>query len=406
MEKRILFTSEAVSEGHPDKVCDQIADAVLDECLAHDPDSRVACEVLASTNYVLVGGEITSRYEPDYEKIVKDVLTDIGYTRHEYDFCADDVKVEVQVKKQSPEIAHGVSAGSAEEQGAGDQGVMFGYATTETKGYMPLAISIAHKLVRIASKLRKKGDFKWARPDMKAQVSIDYADPKKPVVATVLMSIQHDPDYDEKEFRRYVRDDIMRYVVRSFGLNEDFQVLINPAGPFVHGGPASDTGLTGRKLIVDTYGAAARHGGGSFSGKDPSKVDRTGAYVARYIAKNLVAAGVAERMEVEVGYAIGRAEPVSLGFSTFGTSHYDDDDILKVINALFDLRPGVVIRDFGLTHPEGFRYRDLANYGHFGRPDLRLPWEKLDKVEAIKAMLEGRRKSPGARSSLSSEGRE
>lgn len=385
-QRKILFTSEAVSEGHPDKVCDQIADAVLDDCLKYDENARVACEVFASTNYVLIGGEITSNHEPDYKAIVKKVLNDIGYTKKEYEFSSDEVVVDVRVKKQSTEIAQGVDAKSAAKIGAGDQGIMFGYASNETEGYMPLAISIAQKLVRVASNLRKSGDFKYARPDMKSQVTIDYQDPIHPLATTVLMSISHDPDYKEDEFKNYIKNKIMKPVVTSFALNDDFEILINPTGSFVKGGPASDVGVTGRKIIVDSYGGAARHGGGAFSGKDPTKVDRTGAYVARYIAKNLVAAGVADRLEIEIGYAIGRAEPLSLGFSTFGTAHYKDEDILEAIVKNFDLRPGIISRDFSLRKPT-FRYQDLACYGHFGRPDLNLPWEKLDKVKNIKDFL-------------------
>lgn len=381
MDKRNLFTSESVSEGHPDKVCDQIADAILDYCLSVDPYSRVACEVFVSTNYVLIGGEITSKAKPNYDKIARDVIRKIGYTKKEYYFSADEVKIDVKVKEQSTNIAQGVDTG-----GAGDQGIMFGYATNETKGYMPLAGSIAHKLVRTASKLRKSGEFKHARPDMKSQVTIDYEDPKHPRVVTVLMSIQHDKDAFNDEFRNYVVEHIMKPVVCSFGMNDDFEVLINPTGLFEIGGPAGDTGVTGRKIIVDTYGGAARHGGGAFSGKDPSKVDRSAAYMARYIAKNLVAAGAADRLEVQIGYAIGRAEPVSVGISTFGTAHYSDEMILKAIHSIFDLKPRSIIKELSLTNGE-FKYQDFTCYGHLGRPDLNLPWERLNKVEEIKKIL-------------------
>lgn len=380
-KEKNLFTSESVSEGHPDKVCDQIADAILDYCLSVDPLSRVACEVFVTNNYVLIGGEITSKATPDYDKIARDVIRRIGYIKKEYGFSADDVKVDVKVQLQSRDISQGVDTG-----GAGDQGIMFGYATNETKGYMPSAISVAHKLVRVATSLRKSGEFKHARPDMKSQVTIDYEDPKHPRVVTVLMSIQHDPDYNKEEFESYIENHIMKPVIKSFGFNTDFESLVNPTGSFVIGGPAGDTGVTGRKIIVDTYGGASRHGGGAFSGKDPTKVDRSAAYMARYIAKNLVAAGAADRLEIQLGYAIGRAEPVSLGITTFGTAHYDDEKILEVIHKVFDLRPVEIIKALSLRQPP-FKYEDVAAYGHFGRPDLNLPWEKLDKVERIKSLL-------------------
>ena len=385
MEKKNLFTSESVSEGHPDKVSDQIADAILDACLSVDPNSRVACEVFCTTDYVLIGGEITTKAKPDYIKIVKDVLKDIGYTKPEYGFAADTVKIDVKVKEQSPDIAMGVDALKEEDTGAGDQGIMFGYATDESEGYMPLPIVISHKLVRIATELRKKGEFKGARPDMKSQVTVDYSG-IKPRIETVLMSIQHDPDLDMDEFKTYVHEKIMKPVVASFGLNLDFNVLINPTGNFVIGGPAGDTGVTGRKIIVDTYGGAGHHGGGAFSGKDPTKVDRSASYLARYVAKNLVAAGVAKRCEIQLGYAIGKNEPVSLHVDTFGTAKISDEKIVEIITKVFDLRPGMIIRNFSLRKPT-FEYRKLTNYGHFGRPDLDLPWEKLDKVEQIKELI-------------------
>ena len=294
-KEKILFTSESVSEGHPDKVCDQIADAILDACLKEDKNARVACEVFASNNFVLVGGEITCKVQPNYVQIVKDVLKDIGYDRPELGTDYHTVEVMVQVKEQSPDISIGVSQTKPEEVGAGDQGIMFGYATDETEGYMPLAISIAHKLVREATNQRKAGVFKHARPDMKSQVTIDYTDKNNIRIDNILMSVQHDEDVNLDEFKKYIHDHIMVKVAKSFGLNIDFKYLINPTGRFVLGGPAGDTGLTGRKIIVDTYGGSANHGGGAFSGKDPSKVDRSGAYMARYIAKNLVAAGVADR---------------------------------------------------------------------------------------------------------------
>ena len=386
MEKKNLFTSESVSEGHPDKVADQIADTILDECLKVDPSSRVACEVFVTTDYVLIGGEITSKARPNYDKIARDVIRDIGYTKDEYGFNADTVKIDVKVKEQSPDIAMGVNAKKSEDVGAGDQGIMFGYATNENEGYMPLPIVIAHKLVRVATNMRKSGEFKGARPDMKSQVTVDYSDEKKPLVKTVLMSIQHDEDIDLDKFEEFVHKNIMIPVVESFGLNTDFEVLINPTGKFVIGGPAGDTGVTGRKIIVDTYGGAGHHGGGAFSGKDPTKVDRSASYMARYIAKNLVAAGVADKCEVQLAYAIGRSEPVSVHVDSFGTSRFSEEKIAETIYKVFDLRPGMIIKNFSLTKPS-FEYHKLTNYGHLGRPDLNLPWEKLDKVEEIKKYL-------------------
>ena len=376
-----LFSSESVSEGHPDKVSDQIADAILDDCLSHDPKSRVACEVFVTTDFVLIGGEITSKHHPDYQKIARDVIRDIGYTKSEYGFSADDVEIVVKVHEQSPDIAMGVDNG-----GAGDQGIMFGYASDESEGFMPLPIVIAHKLVRVATSLRKEGKFKYARPDMKSQVTVDYENRKQPRIAVILMSVQHDPDYDEKAFKTFIKNEIMIPVARSFGLNEDFQVLINPTGQFIIGGPAGDTGVTGRKIIVDTYGGAGHHGGGAFSGKDPTKVDRSAAYMARYIAKNLVAAGVAKRCEIQLGYAIGYAKPVSLFVETFGTSKYSQEELVNLVQNIFPLSPKDIIETLSLQHPT-FKYHELTNYGHFGRPDLNLPWEKLDRVNQIKAFL-------------------
>jgi S-adenosylmethionine synthetase len=384
-EDKILFTSESVSEGHPDKICDQIADAILDECLRQDPNSFVACECFVTRNFLLIGGEITTKAIVNYDEVAREVIKDIGYDDDKYGFNYKDLKIMNVIKEQSPDIRMGVINSDFLKEGAGDQGIMYGYASDESEGYMPLPITIAHKLVRVASSLRKSGAFKRSCPDMKSQVTIDYSN-STPRIDTILMSCQHDPDFDEKSFKNYIKDEIMKPVAQSFNLNDDFKVLINPTGKFVIGGPAGDTGLTGRKIIVDTYGGSARHGGGSFSGKDPSKVDRSGAYMVRYIAKNLVAAGVADRLEIQLSYAIGKAEPISISVSTFKTSHYSDEEILGVIRELFDCRPGAIIAKFNLRDPS-FKYRDLANYGHFGRPDLNLPWEKLDKVEAIKDYL-------------------
>ena len=384
IKQKILFTSESVSEGHPDKVCDQISDAILDAVLKENSKAHVACECYACKDFLLIGGEITENHV-NYEEIARNVIKEIGYDKDELGFNYKTVKIENKVQFQSPDINRGVERGAIEEQGAGDQGIMFGFACKETEGYMPLPISIAHHLVRVATEKKDSGEFKYARPDMKAQVTIDYTD-KTPRIDTILMSIQHDPDFDEKEFKSYILNNIMKPVAKSFGLNDDFNYLINPTGRFVIGGPAGDSGLTGRKIIIDTYGGSARHGGGAFSGKDPSKVDRSAAYYARYIAKNLVAAGVADRLEVQLSYAIGEPKPISISISTFKTAHYSDDLILRLTNEIFDARPGMIIKQFSLTNPT-FKYKNLASYGHFGRPDLDLPWEKLDKVEQIKEFL-------------------
>lgn len=385
MQKR-LFTSESVSEGHPDKVCDQIADAILDECLRLDPHAHVACEVFATKEYVLIGGEITVNGTVDYEGIARKVLREIGYTSAELGIGCDTCTIDVRVNEQSHDIAQGVDRGNPLDQGAGDQGIMFGYATDESSGFMPLAIGIAHKLVRRASSMRKAGAFPHARPDMKSQVTIDYTIPDSPRIETILMSVQHDEETDLAAFKAFIHDEIMVPVARSFELNTDFGYLINPTGRFVTGGPTGDTGLTGRKLIVDTYGGYARHGGGAFSGKDPSKVDRSASYYARYIAKNIVAAGLAKRAEIQLSYAIGVAKPLSICLDTFGTAVVEEEKILEAVNAVFDARPGAIIEGFGLTHPT-FRYRDSCIYGCFGRPDLDLPWERLDKVAALKEYL-------------------
>ena len=387
---KILFTSESVSEGHPDKVCDKIADSILDACLAGDPYSHVACEVFATTEYLIIGGEITTRAHVDYEGIARKVLREIGYTSPEIGIGADSCQIVVKIKEQSPDINRGIERENELDMGAGDQGIMFGYATTESAGYMPLAISIAHKLVRTASALRKKGSFQHSRPDMKSQVTIDYTDPKQVKIDNILMSCQHDEETDLVSFQKYIHDEIMVPVAKSFGLNTDFAYLINPTGRFCIGGPMGDTGLTGRKLIVDTYGGSARHGGGAFSGKDPSKVDRSASYYARYIAKNLVAAGAADRLEIQLSYAIGVAKPLSIGLTTYGTKHYEDDVILGAIDRFFDARPGAIIDQFSLRKPN-FKYADTTNYGAFGRPDLDLPWERLDKVSALKEFFKNQK---------------
>lgn len=380
MKEKVLFTSESVSKGHPDKVCDQISDAILDACLKEDPNSRVACEVFATTDLVVIGGEITTTAEVNYEQVARDVLKDIGYDDSDKGIDYRTCKVLVVMDLQSPDIALGTND---EVGGAGDQGIMFGYACKETKGYMPLPISIAHHLVRYATEKKDTGEFKSARPDMKAQVTIDYTE-STPKIDTILMSIQHDPDFDETEFKRYIKEEIMDAVVRKYNLNTDYKVLINPTGRFVIGGPHGDTGLTGRKIIVDTYGGAARHGGGAFSGKDPSKVDRSAAYMLRYIAKNIVAANLCDKLEIQVSYAIGVKEPTSIFIETYGTEHVDHDIILKAIRDNFDLTPGGIIKTLDLRQP---LYLKTAAYGHFGRGDNNLPWEELDKVEILKKYL-------------------
>ena len=341
-KKRILFTSESVSEGHPDKLCDQISDAILDACLAQDPNAHVACECFATTDFVLIGGEITTTAVVDYEKVARNVITKIGYTSKEVGLDGNTCKILNLIQTQSPDIAQGVERGNIEEQGAGDQGIMFGYASNESENYMPLAIVIAHKLVRYATMLRHEGKFKGARPDMKSQVTIDYTD-AEPRIDTILMSVQHDEDVNMDDFKKFIHENIMQVVVKSFGLNEDFDYLINPTGRFVVGGPNGDTGLTGRKIIVDTYGGAAKAGGGCFSGKDPSKVDRSATYMARYVCKNIVASGLADECQIQVAYAIGVAKPVSIMVNTFGTGKLKDHEIADIVVKEFDLRPSAII---------------------------------------------------------------
>lgn len=380
MEKN-LFTSESVSEGHPDKLCDQISDAILDECLRQDKYSRVACECLATTNLLVIGGEITTNAKVDYEAVARDVMRRIGYTAEDLGIDADTCEIKVVMDTQSSDIALGTNV---EVGGAGDQGIMFGYATNETETYMPLPISMAHELVRYASELRHNGTFKHARPDMKSQVTIDYTDENNPKVDTILMSIQHDPDFNEEEFKTFIKEKIMKEVVRKHHMNEDYKVFINPTGRFVIGGPHGDTGLTGRKIIVDTYGGMARHGGGAFSGKDPSKVDRSAAYITRYIAKNIVAAGLCDRIEIQLSYAIGVKDPTSVHVDTYGTGKVADEVILDAIKKEFDLTPQGIINTLDLLNPI---YGPTAAYGHFGRTDVEFPWEKLNKVEDLKKYL-------------------
>ncbi|MCI7622399.1 MAG: methionine adenosyltransferase [Bacilli bacterium] len=388
MAKKILFTSESVSEGHPDKLCDQIADAILDACLEGDKNSRVAVEVLATVEKVVIAGEVTTKSKVDYEKIARQVMEDVGYISPEMGIGASSEKIEVLVKNQSNDIAQGVdSSFDSNSLGAGDQGMMFGYASSETENLMPLPIVMAHKIVRTGALLRKNGTLKHARPDMKAQVTIDYTDEKNPRVDTIVCSCQHDEEVDIEDFRKELLEVVIKPVVSSFNMNLDFKYYINPTGRFVIGGPLGDTGVTGRKIIVDTYGGSCPHGGGAFSGKDPSKVDRSAAYAARHCAKNIVGASLASRCQVQVSYAIGVSAPVSIAIETFGTETVEKSKILEAVEALFDFTPKGIIERFSLTNPT-FKYRELTNYGHFGRPDLDLPFEKLDMVDKLKEYIE------------------
>ena len=379
-----LFTSESVTEGHPDKICDQISDAVLDAILAKDPNAHVACECCATTGMVLVMGEITTSAYVPIDQIVRDKVVEIGYDRAKYGFDGHSCAVLVSVDEQSPDIAQGVNRAVDEDQGAGDQGMMFGYACDETAEYMPLAISLAHKLTRQLAKVRKDGTLPYLRPDGKSQVTVEYDDDKVVRIEAVVISTQHAPDVDQQT----IYDDLMKHVIRPVLpealLDENTKYFVNPTGRFVIGGPQGDSGLTGRKIIVDTYGGYAHHGGGAFSGKDPSKVDRSAAYAMRHVAKNLVAAGLAKKCEVGVAYAIGVAKPVSVFVDSCGTGALPDDRLSEIVSECFDLRPAAIIRDLDLKRPI---YSQTAAYGHFGRDDLDLPWERLDKVDALKAYM-------------------
>ena len=384
---RRLFTSESVTEGHPDKICDQISDAILDEIFTNDPHARVACETSVTTGLVLVAGEITTNTYIDIQKIVRKTVKEIGYDRGKYGFDAENLAVLVAIDPQSPDIAQGVNEGEGEftEQGAGDQGIMFGYASNETEEYMPIAISLAHKLAKQLTKVRKDGLLSYLRPDGKTQVTIEFDDNNKPVrVDSVVVSSQHSPTIEMEQLRKDIKEHVINVIIPRNLLDENTNYYINPTGKFVIGGPHGDAGLTGRKIIVDTYGGMGRHGGGAFSGKDPSKVDRSAAYAARYVAKNLCAAGLADRLEIQLSYAIGVAKPMSILVETFGTEKVSEDVIVKAIEENFDLTPKGIITSLNLLQPI---YKQTAAYGHFGRNDLDLPWEKLDKVEILKKYL-------------------
>ena len=383
MTDNYLFTSESVSEGHPDKVADQISDAVIDAIFAQDKKARVACETMVNTGMVVLSGEITTSAIIDYPTIVRDMVREIGYTSSEMGFDADSCAVLVAMDKQSTDIAQGVNEGEGIDmnQGAGDQGLMFGYACNETDVLMPFPITYSHLLVKKQAEVRKNGELSWLRPDAKSQVTVIYENRKPTAIDTVVLSTQHDPGMEHSDIEKEVIEHIIKPVLPENMITERTRYLVNPTGRFVIGGPVGDCGLTGRKIIVDTYGGMARHGGGAFSGKDPSKVDRSAAYAARYVAKNIVAAGLADRCEIQVSYAIGVAEPTSISVETFGTGKVDHDKLIKAIREVFDLRPKGIIEMLDLLRPI---YRQTAAYGHFGRSDIDLPWEKTDKAEALR----------------------
>jgi S-adenosylmethionine synthetase len=391
---KLMFTSESVTEGHPDKLCDQISDAVLDACLEQDPRSRVACETATKTGFVALLGEITTKAFVNFDDLVRKVVLEIGYDNSDKGFDGHTCAVLTAIASQSPDIAmgvdhalesrdgHEVTDAEVESIGAGDQGMMFGYACNETPTLMPLPIYLAHKLTRRQSEIRKDGTIPWLRPDGKSQVTIEYSKGTPVRVDTVLISTQHAPDVSQAEISELVTEHIIMPTLPSELVDNNIKVYVNPTGRFVVGGPMGDAGVTGRKIIVDTYGGMGRHGGGAFSGKDPTKVDRSAAYAARYVAKNLVAAGIADRVEVQVAYAIGIAHPLSVNVETFGTAKISDEKISALINDFFDLRPGAIIRDLGLRKPI---YQKTAAYGHFGRDDIEFPWERTDKAEALKS---------------------
>ena len=380
-----IFTSESVSEGHPDKVCDQISDAILDSYLAQDPNSRVACETLIKNNTVIVAGEITSSGTPNIEEVIRNTVNEIGYDHDDLGFNGNNCEIQNLISKQSLDIAQGVNEGEGEDldQGAGDQGLMFGYACSETPVLMPAPINLSHELVLKQSEVRKNGVLGWLRPDAKSQVSVVYKDDIKTVdyVSAIVLSTQHDEDVSQDEIKAKVREEIINPIIPTEWIKEDTKIYINPTGKFVIGGPVGDCGLTGRKIIVDTYGGMARHGGGAFSGKDPSKVDRSAAYACRYVAKNIVAAGLAERCEVQVSYAIGIAEPTSITVDTLGTGNLPENEISQIVRDNFDLRPKNLINLLDLKRPI---YKNTASYGHFGRENKDFSWENTDISSQIK----------------------
>ncbi|KAF0194337.1 MAG: S-adenosylmethionine synthetase [Bacillota bacterium] len=395
INQRYFFTSESVTEGHPDKIADQVSDAILDAILTQDPLARVACETAVTTGLVLVMGEITTTCYVDIPKVVRQTIRDIGYTRAKYGFDAETCAVITSINEQSPDIAQGVNTALEQREGneqdeasrigAGDQGMMFGFACTETADYMPLPISLSHALARRLAEVRKKRIIPYLRPDGKTQVTVEYEGFTPVRVDTVVLSAQHKSEVSLSTIRDDVIAKVINHCIPAHLMDEHTKILINPTGRFVVGGPQGDTGLTGRKIIVDTYGGAARHGGGAFSGKDSTKVDRSAAYAARHVAKNIVAAGLAERCEIQLAYAIGVARPVSIMVDAFGTGQLPHERLAEIVTKHFDLRPAAILRDLGLRAP---MYKQVAAYGHFGRPDLDLPWERLDKVEALKQYLD------------------
>jgi S-adenosylmethionine synthetase len=386
MSRDFIFTSESVSEGHPDKMADQVSDAILDAILAEDPHARVACETLFKTGMAIIAGEITTTAKPDYEQVIRETIRGIGYTSSEMGFDADSCAVLSAIGVQSPDINQGVDRARPEDQGAGDQGLMFGYATNETEALMPAAILYAHRLVERQAEVRKKGMLPLLRPDAKSQVSLHYADGKPVAIDAVVLSTQHAAEFSGAALQEAVMDEVIKPVLEPTGLlTKETRYHINPTGSFVIGGPMGDAGLTGRKIIVDTYGGAARHGGGAFSGKDPSKVDRSAAYAGRYVAKNIVAAGLAEKCEIQISYAIGVAEPTSIMVDTYGTGNVSDSRITELVREHFDLRPFGILRMLDLLNTSRISYRKTAAYGHFGRENEGFTWEATDRAEILRS---------------------